>query len=538
VAIRTLLVANRGEIAARIFRTCDRLGIATVGVAAPDDRRAFHTRRAARVEPIAGYLDGGDLIRAAHSAGADAVHPGYGFLAESPDFAEAVVAAGLVWVGPPPAAMRLAADKLEAKRIARQAGVATLEDGAPEDVGYPLILKAAAGGGGRGMRVVRTAEELEPALEAARREALAGFGDARLYAERLLPRASHVEAQLLGDSAGRILCLGERDCSIQRRHQKVVEESPSPALDPDLRAGLEAAAIAIGGETGYVGAGTVEFLVAEGELYFIELNARLQVEHPVTEALTGLDLVEEQLRIAAGQRVSPAPAAQGHAIEARLYAEHPLSFLPQAGMVELLELPDGIRVDAGIEAGDEVPLGYDPLIAKLVAHAPDRDEALDRLAGALAATRVEGVTTNLAFLRWLVAHPEVRAGRTTTAFLEDHPPLSRRRLARPPWSGYWRAAADPADQPPAPVAPPALEPSGRSAGEAARRELIAPMPGTVVRVLAAPGDRVAPRQALVVLEAMKMETPLHAHHEALVRRVLVAEGDQVAAGAVLVELEG
>jgi acetyl/propionyl-CoA carboxylase alpha subunit len=538
VAIRRLLVANRGEIAARVFRTCDRLGIETVAVATPDDEGALHTRRAARVERIESYLVSEELIRAAHDTGADAVHPGYGFLAESPDFADSVLAAGLVWVGPPPAAMRLAADKLEAKRIAAAVGVPTLPHGPPEEIGFPLILKATGGGGGRGMRIVRNPAELDAALDAARREAEAGFGDDRLYAERLLPRASHVEAQLLADLDGHILCLGERDCSIQRRHQKVLEESPSPALGPELREHLSVAALAIARETGYVGAGTAEFLVADGGLFFIELNARLQVEHPVTEELTGLDLVEEQLRIADGKPVRTAPEPRGHAIEARLYAEHPLTFLPQAGVVEQLELPQGIRVDAGVEAGDAVPVAYDPLIAKLVAHAASREEALEQLSAALGETRVEGVTTNLSFLRWLVRHPEVRAGRTTTAFLEEHPPLSNRRLPRPPWTGYWRAARDPSEPATVPAPPPVQEQAMRGElGAAGRSELTAPMPGTVVRVLAAAGDRVAPRQPLVVLEAMKMETPLHSHYEAVVRRVLVAEGDQVAAGALLVELE-
>ncbi len=538
MAIRKLLVANRGEIAARVFRTCERLGIATVAVVAPDDRGTLHARRAGEVLEVTSYLSAEELVRAAHAAGADAVHPGYGFLAESADFAEAVIAAGLVWVGPPPAAMRLAGDKLEAKRVAEAAGVPTLPSGSPEEVGLPLIVKAAGGGGGRGMRVVRTQEELAPALEAARREAKAGFGDDRVYCERLLERASHVEVQLLGDAHGTVAHLGERDCSIQRRHQKVLEESPSPALGPELRQRLCADAVRLARAAGYENAGTAEFLVAEGELWFIELNARLQVEHPVTELVAGVDLVEQQLRVAARERVDTVPTGAGHAVEVRLYAEHPLTFLPQAGVVERLALPDGIRVDAGVEVGDPVPVAYDPLIAKLVAHAPTRDEAFERLSGALRATRVGGVTTNLPFLRWLVDHPEARAGRTTTAFLAEHPPLSRRRTAGEPWARYWRLNRDRREAPPVRRPPPVLEIAAHvSDGPVERSILKAPMPGTVIRVLAVEGDRVEPRQPLVILEAMKMETPLVSPYEAVVRRVHVAEGDQVAGGAVLVELE-
>jgi acetyl/propionyl-CoA carboxylase alpha subunit len=538
MAIRKLLVANRGEIAARIFRTCDRLGIATVAVVAPDDHGALHARRAGEVRDVADYLVAEELTRAATHSGADAIHPGYGFLAENASFAEAVLAAGLTWVGPPPEAMRATGDKLEAKRIAEEAGIPTLPTGAPEEVGFPLIVKAAAGGGGRGMRVVRRAQELEPALEAARREAKAAFGDGRLYCERLVERAHHIEVQLLGDAQGTVTHLGERDCSIQRRHQKVLEESPSPVLDPELRERLADAALALALAVGYANAGTVEFLVAANDFRFIELNARLQVEHPVTELVTGVDLVEEQLRIAGGGRVEAAAQPRGHAVEVRLYAEHPLTFLPQAGTVARLELPKGIRIDAGVEAGDRVPVAYDPLLAKLIAHGETREEALARLEEALQETKIEGVRTNLPFLRWLLDHPEVRAGRATTAFLSEHPPLSRRREPSHPWSGYWRMNRDPAEPEPAPAAPPAFAAAPHTLdGPVERSVLTAPMPGIVLRVMAGEGEHVEPRQPLVVLEAMKMETPLVSPYAAVVRRVHVAEGDQVAGGAVLVELE-
>ena len=325
VAIRKLLVANRGEIAARIFRTCDRLGIATVAVEAPDDRGAFHTRRAGEVMDVLSYLFSEEIIRAARRARADAIHPGYGFLAENAEFAEAVEAADLVWVGPPPDAMSVAASKLEAKELAAKAGVPTLPSGEPGDVGYPLILKAAAGGGGRGMRVVRDPAELEPALDAARREAQAAFGDGTVFAERLVEGARHVEVQLLGDAHGTVRHAGARDCSIQRRHQKILEETPPPGLEPEGLARICAAAVELGRLAGYENAGTAEFLVVDDRFWFIELNARLQVEHPVTELVTGLDLVEEQLRIAAGEPLAAARDPDGHAVEARLYAEDPVT---------------------------------------------------------------------------------------------------------------------------------------------------------------------------------------------------------------------
>src|SRR6188472_1991742 len=319
--IRKLLVANRGEIAARIFSTCDRLAIATVAVAAPDDAGAFHTRRAAEVEDVSAYLDFENVVAAARRAGVDAVHPGYGFLAENADFAEAVLEAGLRFVGPRPESIRAAGDKLEAKRLAAKAGVPVVPSGEPGEIGFPLMVKAAAGGGGRGMRLVRSADELEGALESARREAATGFGDDRFFCERYVERPRHVEIQLLADAQGTTVHLGERDCSVQRRHQKILEESPSPAVGPDLRAEMGEAAVALARAVGYESAGTAEFMLAEGEFYFLELNARIQVEHPVTELVTGLDLVEQQLRIASGEPLAiGARDPEGHAVEARLYA--------------------------------------------------------------------------------------------------------------------------------------------------------------------------------------------------------------------------
>jgi acetyl/propionyl-CoA carboxylase alpha subunit len=537
--IRTLLVANRGEIAARIFRTAGPLGMDTVAVYAPDDEGALHTREAGRAEPVASYLDPAEIVAAAGRANADAVHPGYGFLAESPALAEAVTAAGLTWVGPPSDVLRSAGDKLEAKRIAAGAGVPVVETGTPEEVGFPLIIKAAAGGGGRGMRVVRSPAELDEAIEAAKREAKAGFGDDTVFFERYVERPRHVEIQLLADAHGTAISLGERDCSVQRRHQKVVEESPSPAVNGSLRREMGEAAVALAQALHYEGAGTAEFILGEdGRFAFLELNARIQVEHPVTELVTGLDLVQQQLRVAAGEPLGlDRRDPEGHAVEARLYAEHPLTFLPQAGRIETLEFPDGIRVDAGVAAGDEVPVAYDPMIAKLVATGQTRDEALDRLADALAGTQVSGVVTNLPFLRWLIGHPAFRAGEATTAFLTEHPPLSRYPRVPRTWQRYWRVNRDPSLPAPPPQAPPQLETAAHAATGDANRTVVAPMPGTVIRVLAKQGDRVEARQPLVVVEAMKMETPLASPFDATVKQVHVAEGDRVTAGMALVELE-
>ena len=539
MAIRKLLVANRGEIAARVFRTCREAGIATVAVAAPDDRGALHTRIADETVEIPSYLFSEEQIRAAKRVGADAIHPGYGFLAESPEFAEAVEAAGLVFVGPSPEALRKGGDKLEAKRIAREAGVPVLPSGEPADIGFPIVVKAAAGGGGRGMRVVREPSELDEAFAAAKREAKAAFGDDTVFCERFVERPRHIEIQLLADDHGTVVSLGERECSIQRRHQKVLEESPSPALDPDLRERMSKAAVAFGRAIGYRSAGTVEFMLDGRDFYLLELNGRIQVEHPVTELVTGIDLVREQLRVADNETLQQSVAkSNGHAVEVRLYAEDPRSFLPQAGRIERLRLPTAIRVDAGVEEGDEVGVAYDPMIAKLIAHGPTRDEALLRLRDALAETEVDGLTTNLPFLRWLVSHPAVRAGRTTTAFLTEHPPLSAppARLPTGPWEGAWRLnLPSPAAHSPPDVDDAAHAPTGAGTGE--QSALTAPMPGTVIKVLAAPGDRVAHRQTLLVLEAMKMETPVVSPYDAVVRSVHVAEGDRVAGGALLVELE-
>jgi len=537
VSIERLLVANRGEIALRVFRACRELGIATVAVAPPDDSGSLHARSADETVEISSYLSSEEHIRAAKQAGADAIHPGYGFLAESPQFAAAVEAAGLVWVGPPAEALAAGGDKLEAKRIAREAGVPVVREGGPDEVGFPLVIKAAAGGGGRGMRVVRAPGELEQGFAAAQREAKAAFGDDRVFLERYVERPRHVEIQLLGDSHGNVVALGERECSVQRRHQKVLEESPSPALDSELRGQMSEAAVSFACAIGYQSAGTAEFMLDGRDFWFLELNGRIQVEHPVTELVTGVDLVREQIRIAQGERLDPTETQlTGSAVEVRLYAEDPRTFLPQTGRIARLRLPPGIRVDAGVEEGDEIGTSYDPLIAKLIAHGSTRDEALDRLAAALAETEVAGLVTNLPFLRWLVDHPALRAGRTTTALLTEYPPLSAPPLRMPqePWAGGFRLNLPT----PAPAPPPDPDVASQEhAGGGEQSALTAPMPGTVLRVLAKEGDTVKQRQPLVVLEAMKMETPVVSPYEAVVLAVYVKEGDRVAGGALLVELE-
>jgi acetyl/propionyl-CoA carboxylase alpha subunit len=522
----------------RIFRTCRELGIATVAVVAPDDKGSLHARSADETVDIASYLFSEEHIRAAKKTEADAIHPGYGFLAENPDFARAVQAAELVWVGPPPDALEAGGDKLEAKRIAREAGVPVVPTGEPDQLGFPLIIKAAAGGGGRGMRVVGSGDELDEALAASRREARAAFGDDRVFCERYLERPRHVEVQVLADTHGNATALGERECSVQRRHQKVLEESPSPALEADLRRELFDAATAFARAIGYENAGTVEFMLAGGEFFLLELNGRIQVEHPVTELVTGIDLVREQLHIAAGESLRQTVSrSEGHAVEVRLYAEDPETFFPQTGRITKLRLPREIRVDAGVEEGDEIVVAYDPLLAKLIAHGTNRGDALDRLRAALNNTEIEGVTTNLPFLRWLVGHPILRAGETTTAFLTEYPPLSQPPLRAPEraWRGAFRLNL-PAPAP-APAPDVAVATSDHRGSGAEQSAVLAPMPGTVIRVLVAQGDKVQPRQPLVVLEAMKMETPLSSPYEAVVRAVHVEEGAAVTTGTVLVELE-
>ena len=444
--IERVLIANRGEIAARIARSCHKLGIEAVAVFSDADADAPFVRaadRAVRIGPPApadSYLSIERLLDAARRSGADAVHPGYGFLSERADFAAACLKAGLRFIGPPPEAIAAMGSKIEAKARALAAGVPIVPGASGDDqdtdalaararaLGFPLLLKASAGGGGRGMRIVRADLGLEDAIEAARREALGAFGDGALMIERYIERPRHIEIQILGDAHGKVVHLFERECSIQRRHQKIIEETPSPALDARLRARMGEAAVALGRAIGYQSAGTVEFILgADGGFYFLEVNTRLQVEHPITEAITGLDLVEWQLRIAMGE---PIPfdqsdlKAQGAAVECRIYAEDPdAGFLPATGRLVDWHLPDdmpGLRLDSGVEAGLQIPVHYDPMLAKLIAHGADRQEAHRRMIRALRRFSILGPTTNRAFLLRVLQHPAYQAGDLSTHFIDDH----------------------------------------------------------------------------------------------------------------------
>lgn len=460
-----LLVANRGEIAVRVLRTARALGLATVAVHSDPDTGALHVREADTAVRLPGaapadtYLRGDLVVRAALAAGADAVHPGYGFLSENAGFARAVLAAGLTWVGPPPAAMEAMASKTRAKELMRAAGVPLLDPVDPHaatTTDLPLLLKAAAGGGGRGMRVVRDLDALKEALDAASAEALSAFGDGEVFAEPYVERARHVEVQILADSHGTVWALGTRDCSLQRRHQKVIEEAPAPGLPEALRTALHEAAVAAARAVSYEGAGTVEFLVtADGRPYFLEMNTRLQVEHPVTEAVFGLDLVALQLRIAEGAALPltpPKPA--GHAVEARLYAEDPAQdWRPQTGTLHTLAVPGEVRVDTGFTDGDTVSIHYDAMLAKVVAHAPTRAEAVRALAHALAGARIHGLTTNRELLVRSLRHPEFAAGRLDTGFYERHLPALTAADPDDPAPALSALAAALAEAAPAPGAP-------------------------------------------------------------------------------------
>ena len=440
----TVIVANRGEIARRVFRTAKRIGLRTVAVysdadaAAPFVREADVAIRIGAAPARDSYLNSPSIIAAAREAGATLIHPGYGFLSEQAAFADAVAAAGMTFVGPSPDVLRRIGDKSEAKAVAEQAGVPVLpgyRDADQRDeaflvaasrVRYPVMLKPAAGGGGIGMQLVPTEAGLRDALARARRTARAAFGDERLILERAVERPRHVEIQLLADTHGTVITLGERDCSAQRRHQKVLEESPAPTVDAALRKKLSGAAIAIAKAVGYVNAGTCEFILDQaGDFFFLEVNARLQVEHPVTELVWGVDLVEQQLRIAMGERLAVDAHPAGHAFEARIYAEDPASgFLPSTGRIAFLEWPDGIRVDSGIEEGSAVTGDYDPLLAKLVVGGNDRAAALARLDAALRLSTVLGVRTNQRFLGRLVAHEVVRDGNVDSTLIDRTPDLA------------------------------------------------------------------------------------------------------------------
>jgi geranyl-CoA carboxylase alpha subunit len=619
---QSLFIANRGEIALRVMRTARRMGLRTIAVYSEADRDARHAREADAAACIGGaaprdsYLNIESLVGAAKRSGAQAVHPGYGFLAESTAFAQAVIDAGLVWIGPPPAAVRAMGDKGEAKLTMRAAGVPVLPSYAEGDpLEYPVMVKAAAGGGGRGMRLVRSAAQLPAALSQAKSEAAHAFGDGRVILERALEGARHIEIQVFADSLGHCIHLGERDCSVQRRHQKLVEESPSPAVDARLRARMGDAAVAAARAVGYVGAGTVEFLLgADGEFWFMEMNTRLQVEHPVTEALTGLDLVEWQLRIAAGE---PLPLTQeqvrleGHAIEVRLCAEDPArDFLPQAGRMVLWRPADSVRAEHALESGAEVSPFYDSMIARLIAHGATRDAARERLAAALDATVALGLPTNKSFLAAVLRDETFARGGATTDFLAERAfsqpapsaadygiaaallassagfgdwqswsnsparslrvRLDEREIALQFERGIYRAGVSlrllaidahearielegTEERVQFAVADGVLHlarggasfsfrdtshaPTARRGAGVGDGRLVAPMNGRVAAVHARAGETIAAGQALVVLEAMKMEHGLSLPAPVRIKAVHVAAGAQVSPGDLLVEFE-
>ena len=590
-AFKSVLVANRGEIALRVMRTAKRMGLRTVAVYSDADRDALHVRAADAAVRLGGsapkdsYLNVAAIIEAAKRSGAEAVHPGYGFLAESERFSLEAIQARLVWVGPPPAAIRAMGDKANAKAIAAKAGVPVLPsyEKNPE---FPVMVKALAGGGGRGIRIVFNRKDLQQALKSAQSEADHAFGDGRVLLEKALLDPRHVEVQVFADAQGGCIHLGERDCSVQRRHQKIIEESPSPAVDARLRAAMGDAAIRAAKAVGYVGAGTVEFLLEDGRFWFMEMNTRLQVEHPVTEALTGTDLVEWQLRVAAGE---PLPARQedvrfsGHAIEVRLCAEDPgRDFLPQAGALALWRPSDAVRVEHALETGATIPPYYDSMIAKLIAHAPTRDGAREKLAAALDETVALGLPTNKEFLAAVLRDERFAAGKAGTSFLatftfngaKPDPQLAASLLAGDygEWTGWSNNAAHLsrvrfADEVLA-FSPKLGTPEGRERiphvvdggtvhyakggasftlrnalydpperkdADAKEGRLVAPMNGRVVAVNAKVGDTVLKGTPLVVLEAMKMEHGLGLPFSVVVKAVHVETGNQVAPNKLLIE---
>jgi len=581
--VQKVLIANRGEIAVRVIRACRDAGLASVAVYADSDRHAPHAVLADEAYALGGdtatetYLRIEKLIGIATRSGADAVHPGYGFLAENADFAEAVIGAGLTWIGPSPQAIRDLGDKVTARHIAQRAG-APLVPGTAEPVsgpdevvafarqhGLPVAIKAAFGGGGRGLKVARTLEEIPALFESATREAVAAFGRGECFVERYLDRPRHVEAQVLADQHGNVIVVGTRDCTLQRRHQKLVEEAPAPFLTPEQRATIHDSAKAICLQAGYHGAGTVEYLVgADGTISFLEVNTRLQVEHPVTEETTGIDLVREQFRIAAGEKLRFAtdPEPRGHSIEFRINGEDPgRNFLPAPGTVTRLVLPGGpgVRVDTGIEQGSVIGGNFDSLLAKVIVTGETRTEALERARRALDEMVVGGIATVLPFHRAVVRDPAFTAEPFTvhTRWIETE------------WAGGTAPYADPAPAAPAEqretvvvevggkrleVSLPAglLNGTQGSAPARPRRErtraghsgaaggdaLTSPMQGTIVKIAVADGDEVSEGDLVVVLEAMKMEQPLNAHKSGVVANLSAAVGDVVSAGAVICTITG
>jgi acetyl-CoA/propionyl-CoA carboxylase biotin carboxyl carrier protein len=588
--LQKVLIANRGEIAVRVMRTCRELGVATVAVYSELDREALHVRMADEAYALGGetaaesYLNTGAIVEAIERSGADAVHPGYGFFSENPDFARAIASRGVTFIGPPPEAMEVMGDKISSRLAAAEAGVAGVPGRSepltsPDEVvafgdehGWPVAIKAAYGGGGRGMKVVASAGEAAEAMESAQREAQAYFGRPEIYVERYLSWPRHIEMQVLADAHGHTLWLGERDCSCQRRHQKLIEESPAPAFPDDVRRAMGAAAVKVSEACGYRNAGTVEFLYQDGEFYFLEMNTRLQVEHPVTELVTGLDLVAWQLRIAAGEALAFGQDdidRRGHAIEVRINAEDPAGgrFLPAPGTVTRFDPPDGpgVRLDAGYAAGDTVSQHYDNLVAKLVVWAEDRDLARRRMLRALEETRIEGVATTIPADVAILSHPDFAAAEHSTRWVEerldlrtlppttagaevvdgDEPKVLRevtaevdgRRYALKLWVPEVAGAVPAAARAGAGTRTARRRGGGPVAAGGGSGAVAVPMQGTIVKVLVAVGDTVEVGQTVCVLEAMKMENAITAEVAGTVKEVRVAAGDSVGGGDVVVVIE-
>ncbi len=574
---RKLLVANRGEIAVRVMRGCRDLDIRTVAVYSDLDADAVHTRLADEAYNVGpgpanqSYLVIPNILEAARRSGAEAVHPGYGFLAENAAFAQAVLDAGLIWVGPPPEVIDGMGEKTSARRAATEAGVATVPGTADpvadaaevmdfiSQYGLPLAIKAAAGGGGKGFRVVKQANEVEDALAGAAREAEAYFSSAEVYLERYLERPRHIEVQVMGAASGEILSFPERDCSLQRRHQKLVEESPSPALDDGVREAIMAAAAKVSRQVGYRNAGTCEFLLdSDGKtFYFLEMNTRLQVEHPVTELVTGIDLVKSQLLVAAGEPLGYGQddiELKGHAIECRVNAENAAkNFMPAPGRIGAYREPagPGVRVDSGTEGNSEIPQAYDPLVSKLISYGADRDEARRRMLRALSEYRVDGIKTTIPFHRLMLADKRFVSGDYHTGTVEREMDLSvlKEEVEPKPKVGEPMVVARRVgievngkrfdvrirESLEDVVRPKKPKPPERSAavGGGGSEELTAPMQGTIVKVLVEQGSRVQPGEAVCVLEAMKMENSILAHTEGTVEELKVTAGQSVETGATI-----
>jgi len=582
--VRKVLVANRGEIAVRIVRACRDAGLASVAVYGTADLDALHVTMADEAYALGGqtaaesYLDIGKILAAAADSGADAVHPGYGFLAENAEFARAVIGAGLTWIGPPPTAIEALGDKVRARHIAQQVGAPLAPgtdgpvSGADEAIafaaeyGLPIAIKAAFGGGGRGLKVARTTEEIASQFESAVREAVASFGRGECFVERYLDKPRHVETQCLADSHGNVVIVSTRDCSLQRRHQKLVEEAPAPFITPEQDKQLRTASAEILRAAGYVGAGTCEFLIGQdGTISFLEVNTRLQVEHPVTEEVSGIDLVREMFRIADGQALGYTdPETRGHSIEFRINAEDAgRGFLPAPGTITGWRQPagPGVRLDAGYTAGQTVPQAFDSLIAKLIVTGASREQALERARRALAEFEIEGMPTVLPFHRAVVSDPaftdepfRVHTRWIETEFTGDIPPYSggapaagetaereqitvevggkRLEVTVPAGFGAVGAAAHPKARPTAAGRRRGAATAGAPSGD----ELVSPMQGTIVKIVAADGEHVDVGDTIVVLEAMKMEQPLTAHKAGTVSGLSITVGQTVPAGAVICQL--